>query len=33
MSAKQSKNDVSWEILFEEENIIEQIEQDGLFEI
>ena len=33
MSAKQSKNDVSWGILFEEENIIEQIEQNGFFEI
>ena len=33
MSAKQSKNDVSWETLFKEENIIEQIERDGFFQI
>ena len=33
MSAKQSKNDISWETLFEKENIIEKIKQDGFFEI
>jgi hypothetical protein len=33
MSARQLKNDISWETLFEEENIIEKIKQNGFFEI
>lgn len=33
MSAKQSKNDISWEVIFKEENIIKKIKEDGFFEI
>lgn len=33
MSARKLKNNVSWEILFEEEKIIEHIERDGFFDI
>lgn len=33
MSVHKLKNNVSWEILFEEEKIIEQIERDGFFYI
>ena len=33
MSANPLKNDIAWEALFEEENIIEKIKQDGFFEI
>jgi hypothetical protein len=33
MSARQSKNDVSWEVLFKEENILEQIKRNGYFYI
>lgn len=33
MSAKQSKNDISWKVIFEEENIIKKIKEKGFFEI